>query len=115
MGGGQSEAAGSAKGPRSLTSLRILPDALEQMDAANEWWRKNRPAAPDLFEEELDAVFREIVTFPELGRSTPHPIFPTARRLEMLRTRYAVFYDYSRASDEVAVFAVWSSHRGEGP
>jgi len=49
----------SERAPVAAVSLpvRTTPEADAQIRDIDEWWRKNRPAAPDLFLEELTASF----------------------------------------------------------
>ena len=37
--------------------VRTTPEADDRIGAIDEWWRRNRPAAPDLFFDELAASF----------------------------------------------------------
>jgi hypothetical protein len=32
------------------------------------WWRKNRPAAPDLFDQELERAWQQLLGQPQLGQ-----------------------------------------------
>lgn len=44
--------------------LRLAPRALAEAKRIKSWWRENRPAAPDLFEQELDAALERIRAVP---------------------------------------------------
>jgi plasmid stabilization system protein ParE len=37
-------------------SLRFTPQALADAKRIKTWWRQNRPAAPDAFDQELEVV-----------------------------------------------------------
>ena len=98
-----------------MTTLYVVPAALDEADDANLWWRANRLSAPDLFEDELRAAFRDLLEHPQLGRPYPTPPYPDTRRSEMPRTRYAVYYRFDEARDHIDVVAIWSTRRGRGP
>ncbi len=91
----------------------ITPEAEGQIHGIDDWWRRNRPAAPDLFLDELTASFEMIGHAPEIGR--PYRRSPVAgtRRFLLRDTRYHVYY-VARATD-VRVLAVWHAQRGAGP
>jgi hypothetical protein len=44
--------------------LRIAPEVAIQTAQVDEWWREHRPAAPDLFWEELNAAFDRLEAVP---------------------------------------------------
>jgi P2-related tail formation protein len=48
--------------------LFVVPDADRQILTIDEWWRVNRPAAPDLFAEELASALTIIQSSPRIGR-----------------------------------------------
>ena len=78
------------------------------------WWRRNRPAAPDLFEEELNATLGLIVATPELGSVFEQDDLDVeVRRVLMSRTRNHVYY--SVTATEVVVHTVWGAPLGRGP
>jgi plasmid stabilization system protein ParE len=49
-------------------SLRFTPRALAEAKRVKTWWRRNRPTAPDLFEQEFAAALDRIAQAPGLGR-----------------------------------------------
>ena len=98
-----------------MTRLTFSPRAIEQVDAADEWWRENRQAAPMLFLDELMSTAEMAVANPEIGRPYPRPGNPKIRRLVMVRTRYHIYYEYRVEEDEIWVMDVWSSLRGTDP
>ena len=95
--------------------LRIAFHARAEADAAKieAWWKVNRPAAPDLFLNELERALDAIARSPMLGASASGEQFPGARRVLMRRTRYHVYYRVT--GDTVEVLAVWHGARGSGP
>jgi hypothetical protein len=49
-------------------------EARAQVERADAWWRENRPAAPDLFANELDQVLVALEGAPGMGlRYEPKP------------------------------------------
>jgi len=96
---------------------RLLTTSLadEQFLSVVAWWRENRPAAPYLFEEEVGEAFELLEHEPEVGRCSPLPDLPNARRLILRKTAYHMYYEYNPALGEVWVHAIWSAIRGRGP
>jgi plasmid stabilization system protein ParE len=90
------------------------PDADAQIRAVDEWWRANRPAAPDLFTEELANCFVLLAQAPRIGKPyRRHPAIRGLHRVLLRATRYHVYYVIR--PDAVAVLAVWHSQRGQSP
>jgi len=92
----------------------IVPEADEQIREINDWWRENRPAAPDLFAEELAAAISLIEVWPLVGRRRRHRGVPGLRRVLLRASRYHVYYVPGDGS-RLFVLAVWSAVRGRGP
>ncbi|MBI4611981.1 MAG: type II toxin-antitoxin system RelE/ParE family toxin [Planctomycetes bacterium] len=92
----------------------VLPDEVEvgilEIDL---WWRRNRPAAPSLFAEEIAATMDLLAREPMAGRRYRHPHMTDTRRLLLRATRYHVYYRID--GDVLTVLAVWSACRGCGP
>ena len=91
----------------------VAPQAEAQIQTIDEWWRANRQAAPDLFEQELSTAFASIAAMPSAGHRVMHPEVKGLRRVLLRATRYHVYY--AAGLDAVVVLAVWSSVRGAGP
>jgi plasmid stabilization system protein ParE len=89
------------------------PEADAQIRAIDDWWRRNRFAAPDLFADELAAVFDIIGHVPNIGRLYRASPVSGMRRVLLKGTRYHVYY--VPLADEVRVLAVWHGRRGVGP
>lgn len=79
----------------------------------HDWWRTNRPAAPDLFLAELAASFDRIGHAPHIGRPYRQSHVANVRRILLKDTRYHVYY--VSLAEEVRVLAVWHARRGAGP
>lgn len=93
--------------------VRTTPEADAQILAVDDWWRTNRPAAPDLFLSELAASFDMIGHTPHIGRLYRQSLIVDTRRILLKGTRYHVYYVAS--TDDVRVLAVWHAQRGVGP
>jgi len=93
--------------------VRTTPEADAQIRDIDNWWRRNRLAAPDLFLHELTASFEILGDAPQIGRLYRHAPVPGVRRLVLKGTRYHVYY--VPGTDEVRVLAVWHAQRGIGP
>jgi len=79
------------------------------------WWRANRPAAPDLFEQELHEAKQTLGAHPLLG-----PVYETVgarvmRRLLLRESEQHVYYSVDESADTVVVHTIWGARRGRGP
>jgi plasmid stabilization system protein ParE len=93
--------------------VRTTPEAETQILDIDHWWRANRRSAPDLFLQELTAIFDQLSDAPSLGRSYRQSPVPNTRRVLLSGTRYHVYY--VAGTDAVTVLAVWHARRGKGP
>jgi plasmid stabilization system protein ParE len=93
--------------------VRTTPEAEAQIREIDVWWRTHRGSSPDLFLEELAAVFDVIGDAPHIGRLYRQSPVPGTRRILLKGTRYHVYY--VPGPDEVKVLAIWHGRRGEGP
>lgn len=93
--------------------LRFAPRALAEAKRKKTWWLTNRPAAPDLFEQELKATLGSILTTPALGAEYPSRFAVHVRRVLMPRTRTHVYFTVR--DDEVVILSVWGAQRAKGP
>jgi plasmid stabilization system protein ParE len=93
----------------------LSPQAEAQLRLRRGWWQKNRPKAPDRFEQELAHALRRI---------SDHPIaFPvysekggrTVRRYLLTRTHCHLYFELLPDSDEVWILAAWGAARRRGP
>lgn len=91
--------------------VELSDEARAEVERADAWWRENRPAAPDLFANELDQALIALEGAPGIGvRYEPKP---SVRRLLLQRTSYHLYF--VAQADRVYVVAVWSAYRGRGP
>ena len=95
--------------------IRTTPQAEAQALAAATWWRKNRPAAPNLFTNEMAGAFDLLAGAPEIGHRYPDSRVPGVRRLLLPGTRYHLYYVYDQEASECVILAVWSAVRGRAP
>lgn len=91
--------------------LSFAPRALAEAAEIARWWRRNRPAAPRLFDDEFDAALVAIAAHPEIGPRVPLRGHPGARFYRMQRTGYIVFYLVDVPQDEVTVVRVRHTRR----
>ncbi len=91
--------------------VELSAEAEAQAKRIDTWWRKNRPAAPELFADELEQALQALAATPALGvRYAPKP---SVRRLLLRRTHHHLYLVEQPA--RVYVLAVWSVYRGRGP
>jgi plasmid stabilization system protein ParE len=93
--------------------VRLTPDAVAQIDTVDRWWCDNRPAAPDLFADELAHALALIASLPFAGRPLRRPRMKGVRMLLLRATRYHVFYVVD--ANEIQVLSVWSAVRRSRP
>jgi plasmid stabilization system protein ParE len=92
--------------------VRLTPRALSEAKRKKTWWRENRPAAPDLFEEELSATI-DVLRTTLIGTVYPANLSAGVRRALMPRTRNYLYYAVQE--NEVVVLSVWGTPRERGP
>jgi len=91
----------------------VTPEASQQVRNIEDWWRRERTAAPDLFAEELADAFALLNGAPQAGRRYPHSTVSDLRRVLLRSSRHHVYYRIHES--DVIVLAVWSAVRGSGP
>lgn len=67
--------------------LIVAPQAEAQVRSIDEWWRSNRPAAPDLFAQELASAFATLSAMPLIGHPVEHVEVRDLRRVHLRATR----------------------------
>ena len=75
------------------------------------WWNENRPAAPRLFQTELDRAVLRLAARPESGPKVRVRGRPGLRVLVLQRSGYLVFYQVDLNAKEVIVVRVRRGHR----
>lgn len=89
----------------------IAPEAMIEVTEIAAWWNKNRPAAPRLFQTELDRAVLKLVERPEIGPRVRVRGRPGLRVLTLRRTGYLVFYQLDAAEKHVIIVRVRRGHR----
>jgi plasmid stabilization system protein ParE len=87
--------------------------AIREAEAIDEWWRSNRPSAPDLFVTELESMLGAAALMPTLGAPARSERATGVRRLVLRNTRYHVYYRVR--GQRLEVLALWHATRGTGP
>lgn len=89
----------------------VSPRALRHIDAALDWWRRNRDKAPSLLIDELEEAFDIIRLAPEAGRYAATATLRGVRRLQLPKTRYTLYYQV-RSRGHARVIALTHQSRG---
>jgi plasmid stabilization system protein ParE len=95
--------------------IEVSDLARAQIRAAQEWWRVNRPKAPNAIREELERASLLISVQPELGARATNISLAGVRRLHLVRVRYYVYYQVVTDPERIEVLAFWHESRGRGP
>lgn len=95
--------------------LRLAPRALAEAKRIKTWWRENRPAAPDLFEQELDAALERISARPSSVGTLYEQgdLEAPVRRVLLRKTQNYVYFAVE--GDEIVVVSVWGAPKERGP
>jgi plasmid stabilization system protein ParE len=95
--------------------IEVSDLAKTQIRTAEQWWRLNRPKAPNAIREELERASSLISVQPEVGARARNISLPGVRRLHLARVRYDVYYRVVTEPEQVEVLAFWHASRGSGP
>ena len=95
--------------------LEVSDLAAAQIRAADEWWRRNRPKAPNAIREELERASFLISVQPEVGARARNVALPDVRCLHLARVRYYLYYRVITESKRIQVLAFWHASRGAPP
>ncbi len=79
------------------------------------WWRENRPAAPDLFDEELTRATELLTATPKIGVIYKTKKTDVIYRLLLQKTEQHLYYYVDGDAGEVVLLTVWGVRRGRGP
>jgi hypothetical protein len=97
--------------------MRVLltPEAATLLESRKNWWRANRPATAELFEQEfLDAVTL-IAERPEVFPVALEMRGRTIHRVLMEKTSCHLYYEIDRAAGIVKIVSAWGAVRGKPP
>jgi len=89
--------------------------AKTQIRTAEEWWRLNRPKAPNAIREEIERATSIISVQPEIGTRAVNVSLPGVRRLHLARVRYHLYYWLGSDPERIQILAFWHESRGSGP
>jgi plasmid stabilization system protein ParE len=97
--------------------LEIVVSAIAagQIRTAEQWWRVNRPKAPNAIREDLDRASSLIAAQPEVGARARNVALPGVRRLHIARIRYDLYYRVVESAKALEILAFWHASRGSGP
>jgi plasmid stabilization system protein ParE len=98
-----------------MTIVVTTPEADEQADRIDDWWRENRDKAPHLFREELEQALQLLAIAPDAGLRYRRHGIPGLRRLVLPKTRQHVYYVHDEPRGTVLVLAVWGAIKRRGP
>jgi hypothetical protein len=98
--------------------LPVVASALAagQIRVAAEWWRNNRPKAPNAFQEDLDHASALLAIQPAIGARARNATLVGVRRVHLSRIRYDLYYRVIDGPPKcVEILALWHSSRGTNP
>lgn len=92
--------------------VRATGRAQREIVRAALWWKANRPAAPDLFLEELQAAERHLCGAPISGEVYGYRKARLIRRWLLQETEYHVYFSVDREARVIMVHSVGGGLRG---
>src|SRR3954469_18427096 len=95
--------------------LKISKRALRDISVAASWWRANRPAAPELFEIELERALALLEVQPLLAQIALDPRMRGVRRIVLQGSRYLLYYRVREEQGSIEVLRLWHANRGDRP
>lgn len=95
--------------------VRATGRAQREIVRAALWWKTNRPEAPGLFLEELEAAQLHLSTTPISGHVYGYRKARMIRRWLLEKTEYHVYFSVDRKAGVLMVHSVWGARRGRGP
>lgn len=97
--------------------MRVVftPEANEQADNCDTWWRENRTKNRDLFARELAETKKLLLETPNVG--IVHAVLDglPVRRVLLRKTRTHVYYVLDLEADSVIVHSVWGARKQRSP
>jgi plasmid stabilization system protein ParE len=95
--------------------VRFTPEAEQQTDDIDTWWRQHRVDARDPFARELANMKALLVNMPRFG--TVYTILDgqPVRKALMPKTRHHVYYTANVGEGLIIIHAVWGAPKEEGP
>jgi plasmid stabilization system protein ParE len=93
----------------------LTPEAEEQAERCDTWWREHRPATRDLFARELAEVKALLLVAPTIGPVRSMLDGQPVRRVLMTKTHTHFYYAVDRERSLIKVFSIWGAPKGRGP
>jgi plasmid stabilization system protein ParE len=87
--------------------------AAREIERIVAWWQVNRPAAPGVARQDIEAVFALLAAQPGIGTRVRQASSPEVRRIHVDRIRYWIYY--RTRGNRLEILSVWHSGRGSGP
>jgi len=100
----------SERPPVEITAL-----AARQIRTAEEWWRLNRPAAPNAVRQELEKAFALIAGQPRIGSRATNVNLLGIRRIYLPVIKQFLYFHVVGAPERVEVVALWHARRETEP
>jgi plasmid stabilization system protein ParE len=95
--------------------LAFTPEAQEQADECDAWWREHRTATRELFAHELAGIKALLLDAPHIGSIYTVLDGLPVRRVLLPKTSTHVYYSIDAERSVVMVLAVWGAPKGRGP
>ena len=95
--------------------LLFSPQAEQDADKVDAWWRKHRASARDLFAEELSTACNQILRTPLMLKPYCERNGVVIRRCLLRKTEQHVYYEVDLESELLTVLRVWGARRRSGP
>ncbi|MBV9492853.1 MAG: type II toxin-antitoxin system RelE/ParE family toxin [Acidobacteria bacterium] len=92
----------------------ISTRAVREIDAAEQWWRRNRHKAPNAFGEEIQRAIGLLRDEPGVGVQVKSKRLVGVQRIWLKRIRYHLYYRLDDRS-RVELLALWHTSRGRKP
>jgi plasmid stabilization system protein ParE len=93
----------------------FTPEAEEQAEACDSWWRENRPSTRELFAEELADAKTLLMNTPNIGALYATLDGLPVRRVLMRKTGNQLYYVFDAEEDCIIVHSVWGGPKEHGP
>jgi plasmid stabilization system protein ParE len=93
--------------------VELTDAATDQAEAAATTWRANRPAASELFDNELAYALDLLTRMPPPPQVWGEVEGKSVRKARLPRTGHALYFTID--DDLVTVHALWHGARGSGP
>lgn len=96
-------------------AVRFTTKAALDFQVAAAWWRTNRLAAPQLFEQEVAASLELLASAPSAGAASSDARLADVRRCYLRATRYWLYYRVRDGASSLDVLRIWHASRGQAP